>query len=193
MNDKTRNIVYGGVFAALMAVGAFIKIVLPVGPFLVTVSLQLFFAILAGFLLGARLGGFAVLSYLIIGLSGVPIFAHGGGPGYLLKPTFGFLIGFAAAAFVVGLLTGHFRKRDKRVFLLAALAGEGVYYLCGLAYYYLMANFFLSGVADIGIRELVLAWFLSTVLPDSAIALLSAELAWRVGPVFASAKVSASM
>ena len=44
----------------------------------------------------------SVITYLVIGLCGLPIFATGGGPAYLLKPTFGFLIGFAAATFVTG-------------------------------------------------------------------------------------------
>ena len=96
----TVEIVYCGMFAALMAVGAFIKIMIPLGVFEVTFSLQFFFALLAGFFLGAKRGFTSVLVYLIIGLIGVPVFAHGGGPAYVLKPTFGFLIGFAFAALV---------------------------------------------------------------------------------------------
>ena len=99
---RTTDIVLCGMFVALMAVGAFIKIMLPLGLFQVTFSLQFFFALLAGFLLGAERGCMSVIVYLITGLIGIPIFAHGGGIGYLLKPTFGFLIGFAAAAAVCG-------------------------------------------------------------------------------------------
>ena len=50
---KTQGIVYAGMFAALVAVGAFIKVMLPIGPFMVTFSLQFLFALLAGFFLGA--------------------------------------------------------------------------------------------------------------------------------------------
>ena len=99
---RTADIVYCGMFASLMAVGAFIKIMIPIGVWEVTFSLQFFFALLAGFLLGSRRGLAAVGCYLLIGLAGVPVFAHGGGLMYLMKPTFGFLIGFAAAAFVAG-------------------------------------------------------------------------------------------
>ena len=99
---KTTDIVYCGMFASLMAVGAFIKIMIPIGIWEVTFSLQFFFALLAGFLLGSRRGLAAVGCYLLIGLAGVPVFAHGGGLMYLMKPTFGFLIGFAAAAYVAG-------------------------------------------------------------------------------------------
>ena len=99
---QTTDIVYCGMFASLMAVGAFIKIMIPIGIWEVTFSLQFFFALLAGFLLGAKRGLAAVGCYLLIGLAGVPVFAHGGGLMYLMKPTFGFLIGFAAAAYVAG-------------------------------------------------------------------------------------------
>ena len=53
---RTTDIVLCGMFVALMAVGAFIKIMLPLGLFQVTFSLQFFFALLAGFLLGAERG-----------------------------------------------------------------------------------------------------------------------------------------
>ena len=111
-------------FVALIAVGAFIKIMLPIGPFAVTFSLQFLFALLAGLILGSRLGLLSVAVYLITGLIGVPIFAHGGGPAYLLKPTFGFLIGFAMAAFVAGFVMEHIKADDFRSFLLAAFLGE---------------------------------------------------------------------
>ena len=94
---KTADIVHCGMFASLMAVGAFIKVMIPLGVWQVTFSLQFFFALLAGFLLGSKRGLAAVGCYLLIGLAGVPVFAHGGGLMYLMKPTFGFLIGFAAA------------------------------------------------------------------------------------------------
>ena len=52
---STHELVYCAMFVALMAVGAFIKIMLPIGPFAVTFSLQFFFALLAGFILGRSL------------------------------------------------------------------------------------------------------------------------------------------
>ena len=60
---KTTDIVYCGMFASLMAVGAFIMIMIPIGIWEVTFSLQFFFALLAGFLLGSRRGLAAVGCY----------------------------------------------------------------------------------------------------------------------------------
>ncbi|MBO6138138.1 MAG: biotin transporter BioY [Lachnospiraceae bacterium] len=178
---STHEMVLCAMFVALMAVGAFIKIMLPIGPFAVTFSLQFFFALLAGFILGSFLGGLSVTVYLIVGLCGIPIFAHGGGPAYLLKPTFGFLIGFAAAAFVTGLIMEKFRSSDYKTFLFAAFCGEMVYYLCGLVYYYIMFNFLVNtDGASIGVVELIQVWFLSTVVPDFVLCVLASLVAVKL-------------
>ena len=86
-----------GLFAALIAAGAFIRIDLPVQPFPMHFTLQIFFSLLAGLLLGPRPGAVSVGIYLAVGLMGVPVFAAGGGPAYLIRPTFGFLAGWGEA------------------------------------------------------------------------------------------------
>ena len=99
---KTRSLVYCALFTALIAVGAFIKIPIPVVPF----TLQYLFTMLAGILLGSRLGSrlgsLSVLAYMILGLIGLPIFSEGGGIGYVFKPSFGYIIGFCVETFVTG-------------------------------------------------------------------------------------------
>ena len=92
---KTKGVIYCGLFTALIAVGAFIKIPIPVVPF----TLQYLFTMLAGLLLGSRLGTVSVLSYMLLGLAGLPIFSEGGGLWYVFKPSFGYIIGFAVGTF----------------------------------------------------------------------------------------------
>ncbi len=87
-------------FAGLTALGAFIKF--PLTP--VPLTLQSFFALLAGAVLGAELGALSQIVYLALGLWGLPVFASGGGMGYVLQPTFGYLIGCVLATYVVGRL-----------------------------------------------------------------------------------------
>ena len=191
MNEKrkssgqvsTADIVHCGMFASLMAVGAFIKIMIRLGVFEVTFSLQFFFALLAGFLLGSKRGLAAVGCYLLIGLAGVPVFAHGGGLMYLMKPTFGFLIGFAAAAYVAGKISETMPGGSYFRLLFAAFWGEMAYYLCGLIYYYFMFNFVVSKDVGIGFVELISVWFLSTVVPDFILCVLAAGAALRLRPV----------
>jgi len=85
---STKDIAQIALFAALTAVGAFIRVPLPIVPF----TLQTFFVALSGALLGARRGMLAQLLYVAIGLLGVPIFTKGGGIGYVFQPSFGYLV-----------------------------------------------------------------------------------------------------
>lgn len=87
---------------ALIAVGAFLE--LKVGP--VPLTLQSYFVLLAGFVLGPWRGALACVLYLLAGLVGLPVFA-GGTSGWerLLGPTGGFLWSFPLAAAVAGWAT----------------------------------------------------------------------------------------
>ena len=78
MKLKTKDLALVGLFAALMAVCAWISI--PVGP--VPVTLQTFAVFLAAALLGSKRGTLAVLVYILLGVVGLPVFAfgHGAGP-----------------------------------------------------------------------------------------------------------------
>ena len=130
---KTTDMVLCAMFAALIAVGAFIRIPIPYVPF----TLQLFFTTLAGLLLGPKLGAASSLVYMITGLIGIPIFTEGGGPGYIFKPSFGYIIGFAAGAFVTGLIAQRKRKPSFRRLLAAGFAGLALVYLFGMVLTYL--------------------------------------------------------
>lgn len=97
---RNRKIILVSLFAALTAVGAFIKIPLPHIP----ITLQTLVVIMSGNLLGYKFGALSQLLYLTVGLLGVPIFAYGGGPGYIFQPSFGYLLGYPVGAFLIGLL-----------------------------------------------------------------------------------------
>jgi len=118
-------------FAALTAVGARVQVHLPFTP--VPVTGQVFCVLLAGAVLGARLGFVSQVQYLAAGAAGLPVFAHGGGPLALLGPTSGYLVGFPVAAAVVGALAGRLLVRGGT--MVACLCGVGVIYVFGLAWY----------------------------------------------------------
>ena len=73
---------------ALTAAGALLKI--PFYP--VPMTLQTFFSLMAGVILPARWAAMSQVLYLSVGLVGLPVFANGGGPAYVLQPTFGYLL-----------------------------------------------------------------------------------------------------
>lgn len=136
--SSTRRLALAAVFTALTAVGAFIRIPLPPVPF----TLQIMFAIWSGLLLGPRFGLASQAAYIILGLAGLPVFAAGGGVGYVLNPTFGYLIGFAAGAAVAGVLGQPSDRRPAsfgRLFA-AAIAGLTVAYAVGVPYMYVILN-----------------------------------------------------
>lgn len=136
---STRDITYIGVFAALTAIGAFITI--PVGP--VPITLQSFFVLLSGIILGSRKAMFSQIAYIMLGLVGLPIFSgFSGGLQHMLKPSFGFLIGAVAAAYCVGKITE--KENTAKNLSLAVFAGTVVLYAIGLPYMYYILNIMLA-------------------------------------------------
>lgn len=87
-------------FALLTALGARVAVPLPGTP--VPFTFQVMAVLLAGWLLGPRLGAASQLTYLAAGAVGLPVFAAGGGLAYLLGPTAGYLLAYPAAAWLVG-------------------------------------------------------------------------------------------
>ncbi|MCF8038574.1 MAG: biotin transporter BioY [Desulfohalobiaceae bacterium] len=96
---KLHCLVWTGLLAALIAVGAYAHF--PIGP--VPISLQVCFVLLAGFVLGPVWGFSAVALYVLAGLAGLPVFSGGtSGMGHVLGPTGGYLLGFLAAPLITG-------------------------------------------------------------------------------------------
>ncbi|MDE6712250.1 MAG: biotin transporter BioY, partial [Lachnospiraceae bacterium] len=115
----TKNLVFMSLFAALIAVGAFIRVPMPLIPF----TLQTFFVMMAGNLLGAKYAAGSALVYVLIGLCGVPVFTGGGGFTYIFQPTFGYLIGFIFAAFFIGMIVHKKRQSSWKRLLAGDLVG----------------------------------------------------------------------
>lgn len=135
---KIRTMTRVALFAALTAVGAFIRI--PLGHS--SITLQTFFTAMAGCVLGPWYGALSQLVYVALGLVGLPIFTQGGGIGYLMQPTCGFLIGLIPAAWVIGRIAG--RKPEPKQIVPACLLGYGVLYAIGVPYMALILNTFLG-------------------------------------------------
>ena len=165
----TTLILGGSLFVALSAQ---VAIPLPFSP--VPVTAQTLAVLLTGALLGARRGGLCLLAYLIEGAAGLPVFAGGaGGIAHLLGPTGGYLWGFIAAAYVVGLLAERRWDRRMRTTLLAMLFGNAAIYALGLPW---LASF-------VGIDRALLLGLYPFVPGDLLKLALAAVLlpsAWRV-------------
>lgn len=163
-------------FTALITAGAYIRIPVPVCPF----TLQLLFTTLAGIILGKNKGAAATALYVILGLAGLPVFTGGGGIGYVLQPTFGYLIGFIAGSYITGCIA-HSGKPDTKHILIGCFTGLAVVYALGMLYYYMISAVYLRD--PIGIGALFLYCFVLAVPGDIALCLLSTTLAKRLMPV----------
>lgn len=172
-----RELVLCSMFVALIAVGAFIKIPIPVVPF----TLQFMFTMLAGLLLGGRLGAISVLGYIILGLAGMPIFTEGGGISYLLKPSFGYIIGFCIASYVAGKIANQVEMPSLKRLLTANFTGLVIVYTMGMLYYYIICNFVIN--TPIGLIPLFVYCFMLAVPGDIFLCIFSAYLARRIIPV----------
>ena len=175
--SRTRNIVLISLTVALTTAGAYLRV--PVGP--VPISLQTLFVLLAGALLGPWLGAAAMACYIILGLIGLPLFTGGGGPQYILSPTFGFLLSFPVSAMVVGLIlnpphNGGSRSTGRK--LLAITVGTGIVYLVGVPW--LGLNLLLVQGKKLGFQALLMMGMVP-FLPGDILKIFLAS--WLIGPV----------
>lgn len=174
---KTQSLIYCSLFTALIAVGAFIKIPIPVVPF----TLQFLFTMLAGLLLGSKKGALCVVAYMVLGLAGLPIFAEGGGLWYIFKPSFGYIIGFAIGTYVTGLMAERMENKTILHYLAANFTGLLIVYGVGMLYYYIICNFVID--TPIGLWPLFLYCFILAVPGDICLCVLAAVLVKQVKPV----------
>ena len=137
---SVKDITQTGIFTALTAVGAFISI--PIGP--VPITLQSFFVLLSGVILGSKKAMFSQITYLLLGLIGFPIFAgFTGGLQTIFKPSFGFIIGYVVVAYIVGKLTEE-RELSYGNLTIAVGLGSMVLYAIGIPYMYYILNIILN-------------------------------------------------
>ena len=171
-----RELALTALFAALTAVGAFLRIPTPWSAF----TLQVFFVFMAGALLGPKYGALSQGVYVALGLLGIPVFVSGGGPAYVLQPTFGFLLSYIPAAAVVGLLCGREERPGFGRIVLACLAGLAVIYAIGLPYMALIVNGYLG--KGLTAREIVASGMLLFLPYDAVKIVLTGLLAKALIP-----------
>ncbi|MTH53838.1 BioY family transporter [Bacillus mangrovi] len=158
---RTIDLVYAGMFAALMAVGANLTSWLP---FLqvagVPLSMAPFFAVLAGLLLGSRLAAVSMLVYALIGAAGAPVFAgFSAGFAVLFGNTGGFIISYILAAYTAGKIIETSRKPKLPMFMAAGMAGILVIYLFGTTYMYAFVNYAAGAKMSYLAAWQIMTWF----------------------------------
>ncbi|WP_217589196.1 biotin transporter BioY [Lentibacillus saliphilus] len=177
MKFKAIDLTFGAVFVCLMAIGANITawfpiLAIPIGGASVPLSLQTFFAILTGLMLGRRRAFMAMMAYVLIGVAGVPVFAGlQAGPMQLLTPTGGFILSFILVATAVGWIAEKSKTSSLGIYIFAAIIGLIINYGIGVNFMYLAMNNWLEINISYG-----LAWgsMIPFIIKDGAMALLAA-------------------
>ena len=173
MKPTTREVILGALFVALITVGTFIRI--PVGGDVFT--LQFLFTLLAGLILGAKLGAMSVAVYILLGLIGVPVFASGGGMGYVMQPTFGYLVGFVLQAFFCGYFSRRLKKVSIAKLIFINYCGLLIVYLFGVSYFYFATVFILQ--APLPLWTLLLYSCFLQMPPDFLLCVVAAYVGLR--------------
>ena len=149
------TVVLGTLLLALSA-----RISVPVMPVPVTLQTFAVAVLAAGF--GWRIGVATVALYLLEGLSGLPVFATGGGLDYVLRPSFGFLIGYLPMAYIIGRAADGGLSGKPVAMFVAMLAGDAVLFAFGFAWLLVVVNLI------VGQGGAVPAWLDATNLVGSA-------------------------
>jgi len=144
----------------LIALCAQVKIWLPNNP--VPVTGQTFAVLMIGALFGARRGCLTVFAYITAGIVGLPVFALGGGFAVLRGFTGGYLVGFIAAAYIVGLLAQRGWDRRVSTTILAMVVGNIVIYAFGLLWLFCLPG--IDNILRMGLYPFIIGDLLKIAL-----------------------------
>ncbi|MBP7055862.1 MAG: biotin transporter BioY [Candidatus Omnitrophica bacterium] len=164
ITDKRSIYAIGVIFFILATIlGAYVRIPVPGSP--VPITLQTFFVILSGAVLGRKLGIISMAGYLLFG--GAAFFG----------PTFGYLAGFVLSSYIIGSML------DKKYPVLAAfIAGDAVILALGAAW--LVFAFGLDPISSVSVG--VLPFIAGDVVKLAAAAIIYNKIAKRTGEIFRS-------
>nr|WP_107931767.1 biotin transporter BioY [Ureibacillus chungkukjangi] len=177
--SRTLQMVQIAMFSVLMMIGANISSFLVIGG--VPITLQTFFAILAGMILGSRTGLIAMLFYAFIGLAGLPVFAQfSGGIDSLISPTFGFIVSYFFVAYIVGEIVRKFPS--VKGFIIAALVGTVINYVIGTNWMYAAYKFWFAAPEGFT-YQMAWAWMVVPLPKDIILAIFAGIFGYRLKPI----------
>lgn len=184
---KRRNLIVtltlSALFCTLICIGSFIRIPMPN---MMPVTLQTFFVLLTGLVLPIKASALATVTYMTLGLIGLPIFSGGGGLGYVLMPNFGFIIGFVISSVTMSIIAEKLKKRSYSQYFAISLLGVIIIYIIGILYFAFITNVYNN-------NDYSWVWFIQTVflpfLPKEIISVIVASLsAYKIRPYITKIK-----
>jgi biotin transport system substrate-specific component len=169
-NERTSAFLYDAIVVVggslLVAISAQIRFYLPFSP--VPITGQTFGVLILGALLGSHRGSLAMLAYLVEGALGLPVFAAGIGLPVIFGPTGGYLVGFVAAAYLVGRLAERGWDRRVATTVAAMIAGDAVLLVSGFVWLAILTNIktaLIAGLLSFIPGDILKVALAATVLP----------------------------
>jgi biotin transport system substrate-specific component len=156
---------------ALTLIGLMTAVTCILGPLSITIPISavpISFTNLAIYLsvtiLGLKKGTISYLAYLLIGFVGVPVFsAFTAGPGKLLGPTGGYLIGFIFLCLIAGFFVDRF-SGNKYMYALGMVIGTAVTYVLGSAWLAYQAHMSFGAALVVGVIPYILGDIVKIVI-----------------------------
>jgi biotin transport system substrate-specific component len=130
------NVVLVVLGTLILAAAAKFKVPLPPVPF--TLQSLAVAALAAAF--GWRIGVATVALYIIEGLSGLPVFASGGGPAYLMNPSFGFILGWLPMSLVIGWAADRGMAGNVALLFATMVVADAISFALGFGWLMYVAN-----------------------------------------------------
>lgn len=127
--------------------------------------------LLAGLLLGKKMGLISITAYIFIGLIGIPVFAGAGGLGSLVSPSFGFVLGFIPGV-VITAVGGNEQTGRMITF---TLLGMGAIFICGVLYFSFIMNTVIG--TPMSLTEIMMAAVVPFLIKDVILAVLTVMFA----------------
>lgn len=165
-------------FLTLMILSAYLQISLPTPFWTMHITMQLFISILCGFCLPLSYTFLTMATYILLGLIGFPVFASGGGFYYLIKPTFGFVLGFLVCACVCSYQKKKNNPHKESDYFRIGLLGLFFFYFIGNLYYYFGFRIFLQTPIPLWLS--LVNGFVVSILPDTLICWLACHVAKKL-------------
>lgn len=141
---RAREVALIALFVAITVIFGFIKI--PMQP--VAMSLLTLATALAGCFLSPLSAALSQIIYVVMGLIGIPVFTTGGGPSYVLQPSFGFLLFLPVMAAGISLVVRHDKFLPAKARFLwrhfASLFISLLQLLFGTFYYYILYKYYMN-------------------------------------------------
>lgn len=182
---KTKNLTRISLMIALLIISA--QLAIPIGP--VSITLQSLVILVIGLIFPKKQAVLTAFLYLLMGLMGFPIFAQAmGGPYSIFLPSFGFILSFIPALWLMGKVRERESGEDFKRNLSAVLLGNLVIYFVGILYMSFILIVHLGN--EMTLWEVLSLGMIPFIPADIAKSILALSIAKRVTPYFKNEKKS---